>query len=195
MKKKNWIGWSGTNADELVLGWRNVILELDTKVPNMPILPAPTYVGSFSTQIPGFDKEGVCLSILGLDINNGQLLAALKAGKQPLINWLKANVSNGSSIGRIDPSALFLANQSKVYVIVVDQDIRAYKKESIRKVFASGMSFYFSIDLMNMPNNLLSWAKTMKDIGKLPVKSLKDGEVVCAGRLGNNWAGMIITKE
>ncbi len=195
MKKKNWIGWSGTNADELVLGWRNVILELDTKVPNMPILPAPTYVGSFSTQIPGFDKEGVCLSILGLDINNGQLLAALKAGKQPLINWLKANVSNGSSIGRIDPSSLFLANQSKVYVIVVDQDIRAYKKESIRKVFASGMSFYFSIDLMNMPNNLLSWAKTMKDIGKLPVKSLKDGEVVCAGRLGNNWAGMIITKE
>jgi len=34
----------------------------------------------------------------------------------------------------------------------------------------------------------------MKNIGKLPVKSLKQGEVIVAGRLRNNWGGMIIYK-
>ncbi len=194
MRKKNKIGWSGTSADELVLGWRNVILELDTKVPDMPVLQSPAYSGHFTSAIPGFDKQGTCLSIMGLDITNAQFLKALKAGKKPLVDWLKANTANGNTIGNINPDAIFMANKNKVYVVVLDQSIRNYGKESLRKVFSSNFSFFFSIDLAKMPNNILSWAKTMKDIGKLPVKSLKEGEVVCAGRLRNNWAGMIIYK-
>lgn len=195
MRKKNWIGWSGTNADELVLGWRNIILELDPKIPDLPQHSQPVFAGTSYQDIPGFDKKGYCFTIFGLDVNNKQFLTALKAGKSPLVNWLKSNISNGAQIGNNEPSAIFLVSPKKVYLIIVNEDIRAYGKESLRKVFSSNVQFSFSVNLANLPSSWSSWAKTMKDIGKLPVISLKEGEVVVAGRLDNNWGGMIIYNE
>lgn len=194
MRKKNWIGWSGTKADELVLGWKNVILELDPKIPNPPQHLQPVYGGTNYQNIPGFDKKGHCLTILGLDINNQQFLNAVKAGSKTLLNWLKNNISNGNQIENTEPSAIFIVSNKKVHVVIVDQEIRTYNKKSLRKVFASGVQFIFTIDLTKLPNNWQDWAKTMKNIGKLPVKSLKQGEVIVAGRLRNNWGGMIIYK-
>jgi hypothetical protein len=191
MQKKNWIGWSGTKADEIVIGWSNLILETDLKVSGAPVMPrTPTVVGSTNTVMPGLRKNGICMTILGLDVTNKDFQTALKAGLPALLNWLRRNVS-----GNVDHAdALAVITSRKLTYIVPKQELRYGDIEKKRIVFASDFHMVFSFG--STSSEYYKWIqKTAEESMKVPVMHIKSGEVYVAGRIGEQWGGVKISQK
>jgi hypothetical protein len=193
MQKKNFIGWSETKADEIVIGWSEMIFETNLDIRNTLTPPrTPMYVGSTTTLIPGFNRKGICLTILGLDITNANFQKALKAGIVPLMTWLRSNVS--MNIDKAD--ALAVVNNQKVVYIVPQQELRFGDVKEKRIVFASDFHMVFSLGLSTTPLEYKQFLqKTLEASMKVPVIHVKSGSVYVAGRIGEAWGGVKIIKK
>ncbi|MGF1587159.1 MAG: hypothetical protein ACFCUM_17700 [Bacteroidales bacterium] len=196
-QKKNWIGWSGTNADEMAIGWRSTIVELELPFPNPPTLPTQQnlYGGSYTGIIPGTDQTGKVSMVLGIDIDNQYFQSAIKAGGTATINW-KKTLSGGNTTEVNGTDALFVvAKNAKVYVVIVDSDIRQYNVEKIRKVFASDFHFQISLNIASLPTAWKGWLGTVSGGQKFPAYTLKQSECVVAARMGTVWRGLALYKD
>jgi hypothetical protein len=193
MQKKNWIGWSGTKADEIVIGWSNLVLETDLCINGAPEMPLfPVFAGRTNTVIPGLKKTGVCLTILGLDITNKHFQAALKAGLPALINWLRSNVS-----GEIDHAdALAVVTDRKLTYVIPRQELRYGDLEKKRIVFASDFHMVFCYGWGKVPSAYYKWIQKSAEASmKVPVMEIISGEAYVAGRIGEQWGGIKISKK
>lgn len=125
MQKKNWIGWSGTKADKMVLAWRSIVLELDAKIPAPPTgTPTqPYYGGTKYTTIPGLNKDGYVVTMLNLDIDNAYFKSALRQGEKALLSYLKGLIKNQTSWTDRRLDAVVAVNRGKAHLVIVDQDI------------------------------------------------------------------------
>lgn len=196
-QKKNWIGWSEVNCDEMAIGWRGVITELKLNTPNPPSQPNQknVYGGTYTGPIPGTGNTGKIAVVLGVDINSAIFKNALKAGSSAIFGWLKT-LANGSSAVNGTQALLVAGTDKKVYCVIVDDDIHKTNTGSIRKVFASDFHFMISLNLTSLPSDWKGWLNTVSGgQGKLPTKSLKQAECVVAARIGTTWKGMRLYKE
>lgn len=104
MQKKNWVGWSGTDAEELRLGWDYVLLEYTFDQPNPEALfPKPDGVSGFpKIELASTGDQFALIDIhaLGYGINytldlddliNGALTAGAKSVTRYLFNQLKSS--------------------------------------------------------------------------------------------------------
>lgn len=150
MQKKNWIGWSNTKADELFIGWHNIILYSDyTKKPDAssyPKNPKPIIAGSEYTDIPGFNKKGYVVSILGLNLTQSQINSIIGMSSEQLFNWLKSKLSNGDKLSRSEFETLMFYTPTKVITVIPDDGYKGTGVKEYRKVFASDVHILVSLN-------------------------------------------------
>lgn len=193
MQKKNWIGWSGTDAQKLVLNWRNIIFESEYSVP--PIASQfPTeaaIAGSQYKRIPGFDVDGNVLSILGLELSQSELEQLISATATEIFNKLKNKLGNQTLPE--NTNAIMLYMKDKVITIIPDGMIEAEEREKIEVKFADIWGFYITFDLTNLSQ---SWINVFRSVlnTELQHPKLLYGEVRAAGCIYNTWGGMTLIK-
>lgn len=192
-QKKNWIGWSGTRADEIAIGWDNIVIEFKVSFPQNPNigLPAPVASKFEYGNIPYSNKTGYFCTILGMDINNGQFQNALKAGGKAFLKWLKSQVQSDEDINKLG-GIIFPQNSTVAYYIIPNDARRVGDIESMTHVFDS--NFHIVITYNSKNSNLANLWKTGIGSHTLLPKEVKSGRVYGAARLGGAWAGVKIKK-
>lgn len=91
-----------------------------------------------------------------------------------LKKWLGREVNRQTQAVRI-------LTQSKVYVVILDNQINSYNSDKLRKVFSSGVKFYISSNIISNSTSLKAVIDFMNGLKSLPVKRMKGGEVILAG--------------
>ncbi|MEY8687357.1 hypothetical protein AB9N12_14905 [Bacteroides sp. AN502(2024)] len=187
-------GWKGVRAEELSITYRGIVLEMKTKLPNTLQIPKkPTLLReNVRLTMNGIGKQLFCLDICGLEFTDKDIMKfagmGLKAAIPELKKLLGVSVSNKTQ-------AIRILTQSKVYVVIFDNQVNEYNTEQVRKVFSSGVKFYVSSDIIKNPFSLKSAIDFMNGLRELPVKRMVAGEVILAGKINNRWGGMIIKKK
>lgn len=203
MQKKNWIGWSGTKADELYVGWNNIILYSDySQKPNASLYPKnskPIMASADYTNIPGMGKKGYVVSILGLDLTQSQIDAIAGMSAEQLFNWLKSRLSNSSKLSKSEFNTVMFYTPTKVITVIPDDGYYETNVEKIRKVFDSDFHIMLSLNLAKIPSSETAWLKWAKSVCENSMEmqraELKRGEVRVAGRLGDTWGAIRIKKR
>ncbi|WP_278994971.1 hypothetical protein [Prevotella melaninogenica] len=186
-------GWKGTNAEELTITYRGVVLELDLKIPKLEFPKAPTLVSENTTlDIAGLDKPVPCIDIWGMEITDQQIMnlagQGLKEGLKKLSDMVNKNVNpNARAVRFLTPN--------KVYVVILDNQINEYNVDQVRKVFNSQVKFFLSLDMIKNPFSFKSLFDFMSGVRNLPVKRMKAGQVILAGKINGTWGGMNISKK
>lgn len=187
-------GWKGTRADQLSIIYKGIVLEMNTKVPENLQMPSKPMVinNNVRLDVPGIGKQLWCLDICGLSITSNDVLKlsrlGIKAALPELKKWLGGDVDTNIQAVRI-------LSPSNVYIVILDNQINEYNVEMLRKVFNSGVKFYVSSNMINNPLSFKSAWDFINGLRDLPIKRLKGGEVVLAGKLNGNWGGMVIYKN
>lgn len=88
-----------------------------------------------------------------------------------------------------------IITKDKVYIAITDFDKSKYNLDSFRNVMSHSWMFYISSNIIKNPLSLASAKELYANLRQIPVKRIAHAEVLLAGRLGNNWGGMIITKN
>lgn len=193
MQKKNWIGWSGTDAQKLVLNWHNIIFESEYSVPPVASqFPSEaTIAGTQYKRIPGINVNGNVVSILGLELSQSELEQLISATAVEIFNKLKNKLGNKTIPA--NTNAIMLYMKDKVITIIPDGIIEAEEREKIEVKFADTWGFYITFDLSNLSQ---SWIDVFKSVlnTELQHPRLLYGEVRAAGCIYNTWGGMTLIK-
>ena len=184
MQKKNWIGWSKTSADEIRIGWDNVVLSMKGHNPFSEVkLPTSMTLGGVrNAQING--KNVVYADLFIAKIDSKLIGSAVKASLKGLAKTL-----NGKQAG-----VVALATNDNIYLVILDDTRTDYDVKSITHVFNSNFNILFSVNLLNAPSSVLGWAKTLQGSLGQANYELDGGKAMIRGRLGKTWQGMNIVK-
>ncbi len=133
-----------------------------------------------------------CVDICGLSISEKDIMKlagqGLKTGLAELKKLLNQDI-------KANTQAVRILTKNKLYIVIMDNPVHAYNVEKLRKVFSSGVQFYISSTMISNPLSVKAAADFYNGLRDLSVKQLKGGEVILAGKLNNNWGGMIIYKD
>lgn len=194
MEKKNWIGWSKTQADELRIGWSNIVLAAKIDDPSLKGIPKQTtpIVGNiYQARIP-YIGTGNIIDIYMADVEKKDFFNVISQGVKLALD--KANSKFGSGT-RPTIKAVCLATRSKVYLVILDDIRKEYNIKSITHTFYSKINFMVTLDPTNLPSSGAGWAKALSKTLSQKSFELKGGEARICGRLGNTWQGMKIVKD
>ena len=198
LQKKQWIGWSGTPAHLLFMGWNNIIFENSyEEIPTYPQNPLPNAIGLSPANIPGFDRSGMMLDIIGIDLSETEQMNISTMTPTTLHSWLKLripNYDNSYNINEIDVIRFFGAN--KVVTVLTNGFAFKANVEKMKYVFLKDWGFSINFNLSDIPTTFVGWAQAInaKDLLIKP-KNLKYGAVYLAGKLDSQWGGMTIYKD
>lgn len=178
-------GWKDINADKLVLHMDHIVLETKIDISNDVLSNSPTKPVLLGTSNYGTSKQ---IELFGRNWSKKDIDRLIAKGAKELFNALKKEL--GTDIPDNTRSVIFVTPQ-KLYKVICDKTFYASNKHKIREVFSSGSSFVISY-------NSSSWAKTLKqsiqETLKNPSYHIIEGQVKLAGKLNNNWGGIIIYK-
>lgn len=192
-------GWKSMKADELYINYKNVILELDLKLPNIFDFPkAPRVVSVDKEPVPILsqkDKETtVTIFSYEMTIEQVKKIAgeALQGGISQLKNYV--DVQQGvSSENNIRVAKII--TRDKIYIILRDFGESRYFEDSFRSVMGHAWKLYISSNIIKNPLSLGAAKDLYSGLQSIPVKRIAYAEVLLAGRLGSTWGGMIIEKK
>lgn len=192
-------GWKSMDADELYINYRNVIFELDYKMPNIHDYPKNPKVAFVDEEnIPGLSssKQEPVVTIFGFDMTFDKIKEMVAYGLKEGIGQLKNYVEVQQGI-QLDKNIRVarIVTKDKVYIAIADFDESKYNLDSFRNVMGHSWMFYISSNIIKNPLSLASAKELYANLRQIPVKRIAHAEVLLAGRLGNNWGGMIITKN
>ena len=192
-------GWKSMNADELYINYRNVILELDYNMPNIHDYPKNPKVAFVDKEnVPGLSSSNQepVITIFGFDMTFDNIKEMVAHGLKDGIGQLKnyVEVQQGIQLDKNIRVARIIT-KDKVYIAITDFDESKYNLDSFRNVMSHSWMFYISSNIIKNPLSLASAKELYANLRQIPVKRIAHAEVLLAGRLGNNWGGMIITKN
>lgn len=192
-------GWKSMDADELYINYRNVILELDYNMPNIHDYPKNPKVAFVDKEnVPGLSSSNQepVITIFGFDMTFDNIKEMVAHGLKDGIGQLKnyVEVQHGIQLDKNIRVARIIT-KDKVYIAITDFDKSKYNLDSFRNVMSHSWMFYISSNIIKNPLSLASAKELYANLREIPVKRIAHAEVLLAGRLGNNWGGMIITKN
>lgn len=178
-------GWKDIDADKLVLHIDHVVLETKISFSNSVLSKTPTKPVLLGVSNYGNSKQ---VEIFGRNWSKSDVDRMVGLGAKELFNYLKSEL--GTDIPNNTRSLVFVTPQ-KLYKVVYQQTFQANNKHKIREVFSSGCSFVLSINASSWQKSIMS---TIQETLKSPSYHIVDGQVKLAGKLNNDWGGMIIYK-
>lgn len=178
-------GWKDMDADKLVLHIDHIVLETKIDISNGILQNSPAKPVQLGVSNYGTSKQ---IELFGKNWSKEDIDKLIGKGAKELFNNLKKEL--GTDIPDNTRSVIFVTPQ-KLYKVICDKTFYASNKHKIREVFSSGPSFFFSY-------NSSSWAKTLgqsiQETLDSPSYHIVEGQVKLAGKLDNDWGGMIINK-
>ena len=199
--KKNWIGWSKTESDELRVGWENVLLA--TKIPDHMAESANKLNNLLESKDTYFTFPDTKLLVNARtfvisDLEQSQLKQLLDKGAKEVFNWLKNRYKLSMTPSQWDNiQAAMIVSRTHIYQVIKNEDITKYKIEEFNRTFAKQVTV--GIDL-NQNSFSGSFPAIAVNIIKAVVKGTTSqiyptaigGKVHIAARFGNEWRGMNI---
>ena len=186
-------GWKDVSADELVMDWEPVLMEIDLKIPQNLIPPTNrNAVLGYENNCKLLGENRKCVTILGLDITEKQIYqwagGALKELLKSLNSKCNAKIAD-------DTKAVKIIGPSKVYTIVYPSTTWKHNQQKYRKVFDSGVRFIITNNIFTAPTSVRTWVDVYNKLRNFPQTDIKKGAVRLAGRKDGKWGGMIINKD
>jgi len=205
MEKKNWIGWSGIKAKELIIGWRGIDVEVNMPQyvkDELPKITKPKVLDYSYGKLPQIYGNGWSLSILFGDLltqsQEKQIRKLAAKGVKDLFAMLRKNYGISIPSGADNNTDLVcLFTDDKLINIIPLCKIKSVEnKEQVRKVFTDDLHIGVTINPLALPSNLVEWGKALiKGTSNLPYPEVVAGDVFVCGRLNTEWVGMRIVKE
>src|SRR5574344_1393675 len=206
--KKNWIGWSKTKADELRVGWKNVIIKRDAPDYFAKSIQSISNMVVFSPRYELINGQRINTATLIMpDFKANLLDKIISNGSKELFSAVKKHLENKSALDKVE--AFIIASRTEIYYVTINDDRRLYNSAYYCHVFSNfwmenfvvsgtinsnGISFLFNNFNISNPSAaklLSSIYKTLRD--ERP--KLVSGEVYVCGRFGDVWRGMKIIKR
>lgn len=199
MEKKNFIGWSKTQADELRIEWKNVLFTIkvdDPSIKGIPNLPNELNgAGVHNMRMPDGSIERTIILYNG-DVKPTTVQKWFGRGLKEGLKTL--NRMYGSSHVPNDYDKIrsaIIASRSTIYIIGRDEKRVQYNTKSMTHVFAKKVHFMITINPMSLPSSIMGWANSLQKTLSQEYPKMNSGEAVICGRLGNDWKGMRITAD
>jgi len=192
MQKKNWIGWSGTDAPELRLGWDGLEYYCGT----VPSIPTPTQPGGpqrFNPlDLPYVSKRYVEVDLLGYpftyDINKG-----IQQGVKKAYDFAKSNIQG---LFPQPPNVNYAYKawndftKKSISIIGGQDEVKGYNRESLSKVFDWAVGITVKSNFENINFN------AQKNIMNPALKfELRKASVYGLVKYGNIWKGARIVAQ
>ncbi|WP_347838924.1 hypothetical protein [uncultured Draconibacterium sp.] len=192
-QKKNWIGWSETDAEELRVGWNNIKFTV-TPPQNVIDLYPPNQArmqgGVRTDYVPGNPDLWNMVELWEWDVTDefndatpeiASLLASLGEGMNKPVNVVKN----------------FKAGKIEYYFVA--EELRAYNCEKLNKVFNSQASVSIKFSPSNPPTSLKAWAQKIVETQISNFDSYKidlsSGNVYGCAKHNGVWKGVRVVKE
>lgn len=205
--KKNWIGWSKVESDELRIGWRNVIIHLP-----MPDDLKRSFVGNidFGYEPPRpvyINNRYVYTSILVTPEMNNLFWNKIKEkGSCAIREYIRSNFKNVNPTNLDLAEAFVVATPNELRFIPADGDIIKYGSKSYCHVFAddfmdvtigwsNSQGFFLNDVHQHNVSQLKEWIIAIAKLFQKDHLSLISGEVYVCARLGDYWKGMKINRK
>lgn len=194
MKKKNWIGWSKTQADELRIGWSNIVFATKVDDPSLKGIPKQESLitGSiYSTKIP-YIGMGNLVDLYMADVEKKDLYNVISEGLKVTLSTLNSMYGSGK---RQTIDAVCLTTRSMIYLVILDEMRKGYNVKSMTHTFYSHINIMLTINPGHLVPGLLGWTDILSKTLRQNKFELIGGEARICGRLGNTWQGMKIVKK
>lgn len=197
MEKKNWIGWSKTAADELRIGWKNIVLTIDVKDYSMDGMPqTPNELngaGIHNMRLPNGDVEKTLL-LYNKDLKPFARDRYLAMGVPALVKLAKSMLGSGHVTEWDKIKNVIIATRGKIYIMESDEMRQSFNIKSMTHIIAKRFNIMITLNFNQLPSNLVGWVNTLKGTLEQEYPKLVSGEAYICGRLGNTWQGMKIRK-
>lgn len=202
--KKNWIGWSKTEAPELRVGWRDILIA--TKIPdnfkestdkmNNLVETADQYF-----YFPGTTRMVNTRTFAIPDLEQSILKDQLDRGSKELFLWLKKKYNLSTTQSEWDRlQAILIVTRTTIFQVIKDEDITKYNSEYYCHVFASqarvGIDLnpdIFSKDVTSMIKGII--IGLVKGTTSMAFPTVIGGKVHIAARFDNEWRGANLEKK
>lgn len=194
MQKKNWIGWSGTEAQVVSLTWNNVILEQSYEtVPPQNIYSNQTFVTEPYTQnmnIPDVIQGNVpVVSILGYEFSQSELKGLVNFTKDQIVSFLRTKT--GKNVNNTARCYVLYGKQSYV-TIIPDECIEISNGKTISKTFKKNWSFLITFNPYQDYGNWYNWISLVQYQPSQGFKLLA-GQIKVAAKFEGNVGAFKIT--
>ncbi|MDR0834136.1 MAG: hypothetical protein LBN93_08155 [Candidatus Symbiothrix sp.] len=205
--KKNWIGWSKTDADELRVGWRDMVIK--RSIPNeylkdLKKIQGPIYFPPAYMTIPGYDRRVNVATLVVPDYKATLFEKVISIGAKAISDYIKSELKQGAT--NIDKATGFIiVDKTTVRVITLDESRIKYNEDSYTHVFDSQWNFNFqiswnsqsgfSVGSVHSLTDAINWGKAIQATLNAQTPTLESGEVYVCGRFGADWRGMRIIKK
>lgn len=198
-RKYGGFAWLQQQADELFLGWKNIIFKTKYETP----LPAELRKCSGSKllakdvqrRLPFVDETGPTAYLLGLDITSEQIKKFIGFSSKQIFQFLKSKL--GSNVDLSGQKCFNLFTDKEVYTVFLGGFKIGRNTGRFVKVFDK--SWLFSMPEVNMLN-LPSWESSAMRLlaslfGNKPQTRLVHAEVGAAGYADGRLKGMRFVKD
>lgn len=202
--KKNWIGWSKTEADELRVGWRDVLIA--TKIPNEFAKSTQQMNQLVETAdqyfyFPGTSKRVNARTFAIPDLDQSTLKGYLDKGSKYLFDWLKSRYGLSTTQSDWDRlQAAIIVSRTHIFQIIKNEDVVMYNCESYTHVFTNHARIGIELNQSSFSGSVPSILKNViisivKGTTQIEFPTIIGGKVQIAARFGNEWRGMNIEKK
>lgn len=202
--KKNWIGWSKTESNELRVGWKDVLIA--TKIPdhfndsssklNNLVETADQYF-----YFPGTTYKVNTRTFAIPDLDQSTLKKQLDKGSKELFNWLKSKYGVSTTQSEWDRlQAILIVTRTHIFQIIKDEDITKFNSEYYCHVFASQVRIGIEINQNTFSKNISTLIKNLiigivKETTSISFPTVIGGKVHIAARFDNEWRGANLEKK
>ena len=196
-QNKGWFFWGQTPSDEMRIGWKNMIFEVD--IPTYPISSVqqiPSVSNPYQEPLPGSTSNYTMMTLFDYNISKNTVMnlagQTTKTILPALTKYLNSQVKSNAEV-----TALKIMSSNKVYFIILNEDRKSFQCKSLTHVFAK--SYFFEITVGNvldgLPSGLLGWANALKGSLKGKKAKITSGQVYFCARYDSEWKGNIVNAE
>lgn len=202
--KKNWIGWSKTESNELRVGWKDVLIA--TKIPDYMQKDANKLNNMVETAdqyfyFPGTTYKVNTRTFAIPDLDQSTLKKQLDRGSKELFNWLKSKYGLSTTQSEWDRlQAILIVTRTHIFQIIKDEDITKFNSEYYCHVFASQVRIgielneqIFTTDISTIIKEIIKGL--VKETTRIEFPTVVGGKVHIAARFDNEWRGANLEKK
>ena len=204
--KKNTIGWSKTQANEIRVGWSRVVIKLEVTDNYQRDMKAVRELAYYPPQYMVFDGQRMNVATLVMpDIDKSFEDELYAKGAKAAYDYIKEK--KGASDSELDKAEAFIvASLTKLYFMSSTREVIKTNVKSYTHVFSNTIGSFeagwnnkngFFINGINQNNYTAptAWGQTIVRTLNEQKATLVAGEVYVCARLDSNWRGMRIVKK
>ena len=192
-QKKSFLVWKEATADEIYIGWSDIITKTKLKG---NILEYPSKAKTVTIKKTEYNntlkKNEEVLYIFGLSVSQSDIDKAIGLGVKSLLSVIKSKTGTDAS----SADKICVAGPQYYYTVYPSDGDRELNVKKLDKVFYREFSLGVTFDALNLPSDWKAWAMSiLKTTYELPNTELYQGEARTAVRFNGQTGALSIYKK